>query len=75
MNIVNQQNLLAQIARQLMALEDRAKLIHVNVGFYLGEELLLETYLARALDYLANDVYWNEEGNWSLADTAKVSLE
>lgn len=38
-----------------------------------GEEVLT-TDVATALDYLANDIYWNEEGDWSNANSAEVRV-
>jgi len=46
----------------------------LEVIFYEDGEEVLKTGLPTALNYLANDIYWNEEGNWSLADMAKIKV-
>lgn len=36
------------------------------------EECLLEAYVHTALDFIINDIYYDENSNWSEATSAKV---
>lgn len=46
----------------------------VEVQLWDGEDCLLACDLPTAIDYLANDIYWDESGDWSAATTATVRL-
>lgn len=44
----------------------------IRVTFYVGAHSSFEFSLAGALETLANDVYWDERGDWSDADRVTV---
>lgn len=84
-SIENKDPLLADVARGLSKLvkEHLARPLHarskldvccIEVIFYDGKEVVLTTDLAMALDYLANDIYYDEESNWSGATRAEVRV-
>ena len=70
-NIKNMEILLQNIAAGLNKLKQH-KICNLEVVFYKDKEIVLNTDVQTALDYLANDVYWNAENNWTDANTAKV---
>jgi|TARA_Y100000034_G_scaffold121388_1_gene165528 hypothetical protein len=47
-------------------------LCNLEVALLCGGEEVLVADVQTVLDYLANDIYWNEDGDWSSADTAVV---
>ena len=50
--------------------------VHLEVMLFdadSGEEVL-RTDVPPVLDYVANDIYWNEEGDWSDANRAEVRV-
>ncbi len=73
--IKNASKLLSDIARKLPT-SVRVTLACIEVAFYVnGEgEPRVTTDLATALGYLANDTYWNENGDWCDADRADVRV-
>ncbi len=75
MNIKYPQELLQQIAAGLNRLNIPVSCI--AVAFEVentspGDPDSYEFSLAQALDVLANDLYWDERGNWSQARTVRV---
>ncbi len=44
----------------------------LEVRFYCEDGLVFTFGLTMALDYLANDIYWDERGDWSDAVRAEV---
>ena len=64
--------LLSDIASGFLA-NDRRNLVNLRVRLFHGDEMVKE-YLggAQALDAVVEGVYWDDEGNWSEADSAKV---
>lgn len=44
----------------------------LEVYLYKDGKIVLKTGVATALDYLANDIWWNEEGEWDKANRAEV---
>jgi hypothetical protein len=44
----------------------------LEVVLFEDDKEVLRTNLATILDYLANDIYWNEESDWRNANRAKV---
>lgn len=48
------------------------RIANLEVIFYEDDEALLKTDVQTALDYLANDIWWNEEGEWDSAHRAEV---
>lgn len=76
-NLKHADALLADIARDLKALEHRNNgrtpvgVIEVAFCSDDGKEIVTMG-LGAALDALANDIYWNEEANWSDAQRALV---
>ena len=71
-NIKHGDDLLGQIATGLKALE-RVKVGDVKVTFKDGDSEY--TFgLVEAIDAIASDIYWNEEGNWAEATVAVVDV-
>ena len=81
-NIVHRDSLLDQIARGLRALVDDAvgrrgqtlAIESLEVQLFVGEQCRLACDVPMALSYLANDIYWDEQFDWSDADRAEVSV-
>jgi hypothetical protein len=82
-SIVNRDSLLSDLARKLMELSEykpmskrtgpEPRLGNLKVSFYSGDELLYEILGAGiALHYLVEDIYYNEEADWSKADRLTV---
>ena len=46
----------------------------MEVVFFKNNEVVLRTNVPTALDYLANDIYWNENNNWTDATHAVVEV-
>lgn len=70
-NIKHGRELLQQIAAGI-AREPRARVATLVVIFRVGDNAY--TFgLAEALDILANDLYWDDRGNWSDARIAEVT--
>lgn len=67
--IKNMEGLLQNIAAGLNL---HSKLGNLEVVFYENNKEVLCTNVQTALDYLANDIYWNEDNDWSQATHAKV---
>ena len=70
-NIKRSDELLQNIAAGVNKL-DHNKVGDLEVVFYEDGKEVLATGLATALDYLAQDIYWNEEGSWANAERAEV---
>lgn len=67
--------LLDSIARGVSCLSGKCSVDCIEVVFIVGEGEQKEEYafgLAQALDAIANDLHWNEQGDWSAAKTALV---
>jgi hypothetical protein len=69
--------LLESIGRQVHALalaggRGSVKLDCVGVRLYVDGAELLDTDLGRAIEWIAGDVYFDENTNWSSADRAEV---
>lgn len=76
MHIKNQRELLQQIAAGVNKHEG-VRVANLKVTLQVDpvdgpEGQDYEFGLAQALDCLANDIYWDERGNWSEARVAKV---
>lgn len=69
-HMVNRETVLQNIASGLNE-HSKKKVEDLVVVLYLPEGTI-EFPLAMMLDYLANDIYWNEDDNWSQASHAKV---
>lgn len=63
--------LLQGIADGVKELED-VRIFNLEVELLEKGKSVLVTDLPTVLDYLANNIYWNEESNWMHADEAKV---
>lgn len=67
--------LLADIAQALRhGLLCESRVVTIRVRFFGQDGEMLKEYLGLhvALDHLANDVFWDEGGNWSEAYSAEV---
>lgn len=67
-------SLLQQIADGLDCIGPETPLCYIEIDLYQDFERKLKAPLATMLNYLANDTYWNEEADWSEADTAIVTI-
>jgi hypothetical protein len=65
--------LLQQIAAFLNR-NDRVKIGHVQVTLETEAGGAFEFSLAGCLDVLANDLYWDERGDWSKARIARLTV-
>lgn len=72
-NLKNNKKLLSDISFQLNTKHfNMCRLQSLGVRFSKGKDLLKEGDLIWALDCLSNDLYWDQESNWSEADTAEL---
>ena len=71
-NIVNRETILQNIAAGLNYRLEH-KVADLTVTFYCPDGTI-DFSVPDALDYLANDIYWNEEANWADATSAKVRV-
>lgn len=62
----NKLSLLDDIARGLKK-HERHSVANLKASFFKEGECLLETSIAAAIDYLANDITFDEKGEWSEA--------
>lgn len=69
--IKNRETLLQNIAAGLNHRKTSC-LVHLEAVFYEDGEVVMKRDVPTALDYLANDIYWDEDSDWSNADTASV---
>ena len=67
----NLHTLLDNIATGLKA-RGAHRVANLKVQFYCDGEQVMERDLVTALDYLANDITWDVDGEWSGADEAHV---
>ena len=63
--------LLSDIANGLLR-NSNSEIDDLEVAFYVGAKRFEIGAVYVALDYIANDIYWDERGNWSEADVASV---
>lgn len=47
---------------------------NLEVILYEDRDVVLKTDVPTAIDYLANDIRWNEDGDWSNANLAEVRV-
>lgn len=73
MNITNKDSLLNQIAKGLVTLGTKNSIENIKVTFVThdGE---YDFGLPHSLDVLANDLYWDDRGNWADAYLARVEV-
>jgi len=71
--IKNKTDLLLNIAHGLNK-HDTCKISDLEVVLLEDGEEVLRAGVATALDYLANDIYWNEESDWRNANLAEVRV-
>jgi hypothetical protein len=75
MSLKHPQKLFAKIAEGLKELEKREhdpKLSSIEVAFVCPDGSKYKFGLTEALDNIANDIFWNADGNWSEAQEAEV---
>jgi hypothetical protein len=82
-NIVNREPLLSSLANALLHLsrcpaqggpKREPKLSELYVTFYSQDDSILGVFEAvKALHYLVEDIYWDEENNWSLTTRLVVT--
>lgn len=70
MHLQHRDKLLAEIAEQLKELEQH-RIFAIEV-ILIGPSGRWAFGLAEVLGVLANDLYWDERGNWSDADKVEV---
>ena len=76
--LVHREALLQNIADGVSQLQSRGSTMLHSVGVKLYDEEGLEVCsasLGTILDYIVNDTYWDEGGNWSQATRAEVDVE
>jgi len=73
LNIKHRDELLQQIAAGVNK-HERVRICDLEVTFTYDGTIVLKTDLQTALDYLANDIYWNESSSWSEANLACVDV-
>lgn len=78
-NLKHRDKLLQDIAEGLRRIEQlyqRTQLVGVEIVFYVrASECKVERYtfgLVAALEVIANDLFWDERGNWAEAHQAAV---
>ena len=72
-NLKNREKLLQDIAEGLRTLDASSTPIQcVEVALKSEGEIVRQSSLHVALDSIANDLYWDEQGDWSDADSAEV---
>lgn len=64
--------LLQQIAAAVNKLNGRTKLMTIEVTFKTDVREYIIGDLSQALDVIANDMYWDDRGDWSKARVAEV---
>lgn len=75
LHIKNRDSLLHDIARGVKALSEKhpsAKMSCVEVVLLQGSSVVLKTDVSTVMEYLADDIYYNEESDWSNADNVVV---
>jgi hypothetical protein len=71
--IKNSFKLLSDIVDGLNKIVDyKTHLIQIYVKFYKDEEELTQFSLIKALEVIAEDLYWDEHSNWSEANCVIV---
>lgn len=70
-HIIHREALLQNIAAGLNQ-HDGTKIANLEVVLYHDGEEVLRTDVPTMLDYIANDIYWNEVNDWSHANRAEV---
>lgn len=73
MHIKNRDKLFSALAYQLSHMGRDPKIGSICVTFFEGGKRVFESDLVTALRYLAEDIYWDEQGDWSDADSVNVS--
>jgi hypothetical protein len=77
-DLVHREDLLWQLAQEIKRLEDErahTELCHLKVRFFKDDEEITRIYsIAIALDWIVNDIYYNEKANWSEANKLTVEL-
>jgi hypothetical protein len=76
-NLKHPDTLLWYIARGLQELDGKTNLGTIEVRFYFNvnaEGPVLVCDLTTAIDYIANDTYWDGDSNWSEACYATVEV-
>jgi hypothetical protein len=71
--IRHREGLLQNIASGLSRFQEN-KIYNLQVRFLEDGKTVLKADVPTALDYLANDIYWNEESDWSNANIAVVEI-
>ncbi|KKN03883.1 hypothetical protein LCGC14_1103130 [marine sediment metagenome] len=73
MTIKFKNTLLQNIADGLNKYQSR-KIIDLEVQFFVDKELVMTRDVPTALNYLVNDIYWDEDNDWSDANHAKMRI-
>ena len=73
MTIKFKNTLLQNIADGLNKYQSR-KIIDLEVQFFVDNELVMTRDVPTALNYLVNDIYWDEDNDWSDANHAKMRI-
>ncbi len=73
MTIKFKNTLLQNIADGLNKYQSR-KIIDLEVQFFVDKKLVMTRDVPTALNYLVNDIYWDEDNDWSDANHAKMRI-
>ena len=73
MNIKYRDDLLQLVIDGINKYKDKT-IASLEVVLYKDKEAIFTADLATTLNYLINDIYWNEEGDWSDANLAEVRV-
>lgn len=70
-NLKHREKLLVEYStafKSFVASFKNVRIESVQASLMLGSETLKEGSASEILDYIVNDIYWDENGNWSDAD-------
>jgi hypothetical protein len=67
-------DILLQMIADDLNLYKNHRVCDVEVVFYENDIQVMKRDVPTALNYLVNNIYWDEENNWSGADKAEVRV-
>lgn len=73
-NLLYREKLLSDISSELRKVRPNIQIGVIHVIFKIPEQNDLEIDLRTALDIISNDLYWNENQNFSLAYSAQIRI-
>lgn len=73
-HIKNREKLLSDIAWYIKNIDPDAKIGSICVTLFDNGIRVFEADLMTALRYVIEDIYWDQQGDWSNADDAQVRI-